>query len=143
MEPIMAKFKTRSPLVSRPLTETLKEQITALHGLEDEWLKARARGDATLSERLLDDAYRGSNSDGVIHSKVDFLNAMRSSANESAEGEHTDREIQIVGDVALSLGVATIRHSGRTNSFRYLRVYVKHGDEWRLLASQSTRLGKQ
>src|SRR5580765_5460306 len=119
MEPIMARSKNRSQVVSQPLTETLKEQIATLHGLEDEWLKERARGDATLSERLLDDAYRGSNSDGIIHSKADFLNAIRSAANESGEGEHSDREIQIVGDVALSRGIAIIRKAGRTHSFRY------------------------
>ncbi len=137
----MARSKNRSQVVSRPLTETLVEQIAALHGLEDEWLKERARGDATLSERLLDDDYRGSNSDGVIHSKTDFLNTIRSAANDSAEGEHSDQEIQIIGDVALSRGVATIRNAGRAHSFRYLRVFVRHHDQWRLLASQSTRLG--
>lgn len=137
----MARSKNRTQVVSRPLTETPKEHIAALHDLENEWLKARARGDATLSERLLDDAYRGSDSDGVIHSKADFLNAIRSAANESAEGEHSNREIQTVGDVVLSRGIATIRNGGRGHSFRYLRVFVKNGDEWRLLASQSTRLG--
>ena len=139
----MARSKNRTQIVSRPLTETPKEQIAALHDLENEWLKARARGDATMSERLLDDAYRGSDSDGVIHSKADFLNAIRSAANESAEGEHSDREIQTVGDVVLSRGIATIRNGGRAHSFRYLRVFVKNGDVWRLLASQSTRLGER
>jgi hypothetical protein len=139
----MARSKNRSQVVSHPLSESLKEQIAALHDLEDEWLQGRARGDATLSERLLDDAYRGSNSDGVIHSKADFLNAIRFAANESAEGGHSDWEIQIIGDVALSRGIANIRNGGRTHSFRYLRVYVRNGDEWRLLTSQSTRLGKR
>ena len=139
----MARSKNRSQVVSRPLTETLKDQIAVLHGLENEWLKARVQGDATLSERLLDDDYRGSNSDGIVHSKTDFLNAIRSASNQSAEGEHSDREIQIVGDVALSRGIATIRNGGRAHSFRYLRVFVKHGEEWRLLASQSTRLGQR
>jgi hypothetical protein len=111
-----------------------------LSRVEDEWLAARLRGETESTERLLDDAYQGATSDGLPQTKADFVRAIETSGTAATDSNQTERSIRVYGTVAVSSGVATLRSPDRANSFRYLRVFRKSGGEWRLIASQSTRL---
>lgn len=120
--------------------EDLEFQKKLLAGIEDDWLMARIRGEAESTERLLDDAYLGSTSDGMSQTKADFVRSVQSSRGPYAQGDHTSRQIQFSGDTAVSAGVVTMKSADRESRFRYLRVYRKLDGEWRLIASQSTRI---
>jgi hypothetical protein len=111
-----------------------------LSSIEDEWMAARLRGDTGLTERLLDEGYRGTTSDGLPQTKAEFVRTIELSRLTSMSADHTDRNIGVHGDVAVSSGLATLRALDRQHSFRYLRVYRKSRGEWRLIASQSTRV---
>lgn len=109
-----------------------------LQGIEDEWLAERIRGESESTQRLLDDDYQGSTSSGAPQTKADFVNAVNSARRDFENYLHTERNIKIHGDTAISTGVATLRASDRLHSFRYLRVFLRKHGEWRLIASQST-----
>jgi hypothetical protein len=113
---------------------------TLLSSLEEEWMASRLRGEAESTERLLDDSYRGGTPDGLAQTKAVFLQKIASSQQTASNADHTDRSIQVYGDVAISTGVATLCSPDRSHSFRYLRVFQKRGGEWRLIAAQSARL---
>jgi hypothetical protein len=107
---------------------------------EEEWMASRLRGEAETTERLLDENYRGTASDGRSQTKDDFVRAVASSQDAAISADHAERNIQIYGDIAVSTGIVELKSSDRVHSFRYLRVFRKTENEWRLLASQSTRL---
>lgn len=107
---------------------------------EEEWMASRLRGEAGPTERLLDENYHGTMSDGESQTKEDFVRAVVSSPAAVTSAAHTDQYIQIYGDIAVSTGIVELISPDRVHAFRYLRVFRKTGSEWRLLASQSTRL---
>jgi len=136
----MARGRSRKQDSAERSEEELEVDRTLLSKIEDDWLRARISGDAELTQWLLDDGYQGGTSDGLAQTKADFVRFVESSPGACTSGDHTERDIQIHGDTAVSTGVVTMRSAGRENPFRYLRVYRKRDGEWRLIASQSTRL---
>jgi hypothetical protein len=109
---------------------------------EEEWMASRLRGEAGLTESLLDEKYRGTTSDGRSQTKEEFVRAVASSPAAGTRADHTERTIQIYGDFGLSTGVVELNFPERVHAFRYLRVFRKTDGEWRLLVSQSTRLSE-
>jgi ketosteroid isomerase-like protein len=110
---------------------------TVISGIEDEWVKARLKGNVSYSEDLLHQSYKGVTSAGTSHTKVEFLTFLQkpiSSLNLS------ERSIQAFGDVAVSLGLASSKRGMRIHSYRYLRVYHMAAGKWRLVSSQSTKV---
>ena len=138
----MARVRSRKQGGEKISEEDQELDRALLSKIEDEWLTARIRGDAESTQRLLDDTYQGCTSDGLAQTKAEFVRFVELSRVPYTHGDHTERKIHTHGDTAVSAGVATLKSSDRENSFRYLRVYRKHGGEWRLIASQSTRLRK-
>jgi hypothetical protein len=130
----MARLPKETNSVDQQSSQALLSRI------EDDWMAARVRGETESTERLLDDTYQGSTSDGVPQSKEDFVQSVASSRRTFTTGEHTERSIRVYKDVAVSMGIATLRSPDCQNSFRYLRVFRKSRDEWHLIASQSTRI---
>jgi|SRR5215469_2890327 len=132
--------KSRKKHREEPPRENRANDEALLTALEDEWLASRLRGDLESTERLLDERYQGHTSDGLAQNKEDFLRSVQSSGSRYAESEQTDRTLRVLGDAAVSTGVVTLRSPEKFHSFRYLRVFSKNSGEWRLVASQATRL---
>jgi len=132
--------RSRKSDVERASEEAREHNRERLAALEDEWLSARLRLDVDAAAQLVDESYEGGTSDGAVHTKADFLSAIGASSGRFDEAAHSDRRIRIDGDVALSSGVARFQAGDRRHAFRYLRVYRLINDEWRLVASQSTRV---
>jgi hypothetical protein len=132
--------KSRKKNREEPPRENLPNDEALLTAMEDEWLVSRLRGETDVIERLIDERYQGHTSDGVVQTKADFVRVIQSPGTRYAEGEQTDRAIRVLGDAAVSTGVVNLRLPDKSHSFRYLRVFYKHNGEWRLIASQATRL---
>jgi hypothetical protein len=113
---------------------------TLLRQIEDEWLGARLRGEIEATQRLLDDSYEGTTSSGVVQTKTEFIKSLQLSRMLFTDAEHTVRNIRVHGNLAISTGTATLRSADRENTFRYIRVFLKNGGEWHLIASQATGL---
>ena len=120
--------------------ENKSDEITLLSQTEDAWMTARLQGKAKIVDQLVDDAYRGATSHGLPQTKKEFLEAVVSSAGAFTQYVHSERTIDVLGNVAISTGVATLTSPRRRHSFRYLRVFSKHKGKWKVIASQSTPL---
>jgi len=121
-------------------TEDKSSEITLLSQTEDAWMAARLLGKSKIVEQLVDDGYRGSTSHGLPQTKKEFIQSVESSAGVFTHYVHSERAIDVVGNVAISTGVATLTSPKRRHSFRYLRVFAKNKGKWKLIASQSTPL---
>jgi hypothetical protein len=119
-------------------TEDRTAVAALLSQTEDSWMAARLLGKKNTVEELIDDAYRGATSRGVAQAKRDLVDSVESSKGAFTECIHSERAIDLVGNVAVSTGVATLTSPNRQHSYRYLRVYAKSLGKWRLIASQST-----
>ena len=56
----------------------------------------------------------------------------------AGKAEMTDRKVRIYGDTAVSTGFVT--GVAGADKVRYIRVYVKRNNKWRLVAGQGTRV---
>jgi Domain of unknown function (DUF4440) len=117
-----------------------KSDIALLSQTEDAWMAARLLGKSKIVENLIDDGYRGATSRGLPQTKKEFLQAMEASMGVFTHCVHSERAIDLVGNVAISTGVATLSSPTRRHAFRYLRVFAKNKGKWKLIASQSTPL---
>jgi hypothetical protein len=119
-------------------TEDRTAEIALLSQTEDAWMAARLLGKKKIVEQLVDDTYRGATTHGVAQTKKDLVDSVDSSSGSFNECVHSERAIDLVGNVAISTGVATLTSPKRRHTYRYLRVYSKSRGKWRLIASQST-----
>jgi Domain of unknown function (DUF4440) len=119
-------------------TEDKASETALLLQMEDAWMAARLLGKSQIVEQLVDNEYRGATSRGIPQKKNELVNSAESSAVDFAQYAHSERVIELLGNVAISTGVATLSSPKRHHSFRYLRVFSKTRGKWRLIASQST-----
>src|SRR5215510_16593748 len=106
--------------------------------IEDQWVQSRAAKDPTVSKELLADDYLGANPTGQAQTKQQFIDAVTAGTLFAGKAEMMDRKVRIYGDTAVSTGV----HTGAVGAdkVRYIRVFVKRNNKWRLVASQGTRV---
>jgi len=106
--------------------------------IEDQWVQSRAAKDPTVSKELLADDYLGANPTGQAQTKQQFIDAVTAGALFAGKAEMMDRKVRIYGDTAVSTGFVT--GVVGVEKSRYIRVYVKRNNKWRLVASQGTRV---
>jgi len=106
--------------------------------LEDQWVQSRATKDPTVSKELLADDYLGATPTGQAMNKQQFIDAVTAGTLFAGKAEQTDRKVRIYGDTAVSTGF----HTGAVGAdkVRYIRVFVKRNNKWRLVAGQGTRV---
>jgi hypothetical protein len=143
----MAKERAWKQATAKTSTENPKAPVenqgamrAALRKIEDDWMASRLRGDAEPSKKLLDESYVGATSRGAAQTRAAFLKSIEAGPGQFTGHIHSERKIAFRGDVAISTGVATLSSHSRLHSFRYLRVFLRTGGEWSLIASQSTPL---
>src|SRR5262245_30412076 len=106
--------------------------------LEDQWVQSRATKDPTMTGDLLSDDYLGASVTGQAMNKQQHIDAVTAGTLFAGKAEQTDRKVRIYGDTAVSTGVVTGVVGG--NKVRYIRVFVKRNNKWRLVAAQGTRI---
>jgi hypothetical protein len=106
--------------------------------IEDQWVQSRATKDPTMAKDLLSDDYLGANLTGQAMNKQQTIDGITAGTLFAGKAEMTDRKVRIYGDTAVSTGVVT-GVVGMDKS-RYIRVYVKRNNKWRLVAAQGTRV---
>jgi ketosteroid isomerase-like protein len=116
----------------------IREQMRELY-------RAFREHDLATLERVLADDFTFSDPAGPVVSKRQWLAeiAMGNLVFESVEAG--DIVFKHLGDRALVEGEATLRarytESNYTGVFRYLGVYARYGEEWRLLLTSAHRIG--
>jgi hypothetical protein len=134
--------KSKKQRRAQPARESKVGDEALLAAIEDEWLASRVRGELESSDRLLDESFYGSTSDGTMQTKPEFLRAIQSRGSHFSESGQSERAVRVFGDTAVSTGVVTLISPARNHAFRYLRVFRKSAGEWRLVTAQATRLKK-
>jgi hypothetical protein len=86
----------------------------------------------------LTDDYLGANVTGQALTKQQQIDGIMAGTLFSGKAEQTDRKVRIYGDTAVSTGVVTGVIGG--DKVRYIRVFVKRNNKWRLVAAQGTRI---
>ena len=106
--------------------------------LEDQWIESRATKDPASTKALLADDYFGGGLDGQAQTKQQFIDLVTSGQFAGGKTQQTDRKVRIYGDTAVSTGIVT--GVAGADKVRYIRVFVKRNNKWRLVASQGTRV---
>jgi ketosteroid isomerase-like protein len=113
--------------------------------LEDSWRNAVMRRDVQAMETLLSDDYIGITSSGMIQSKQQTLDNLRSGVLHFTELAATDRKVRFYGKTAVVTSKAEVKGSSGdgdiSGSFRYTRVYVKdEHNAWRIVSFEASRI---
>src|SRR5262249_32952996 len=106
--------------------------------IEDQWVQSRATKDPTMAKDLLSDDYLGANLTGQTMNKQQTIDGITAGTLFAGKAEMTDRKVRIYRDTAVSTGVVT--GVVGVDKSRYIRVYVKRNNKWRMVASQGTRV---
>jgi hypothetical protein len=116
--------------------EVLKTDNARIH--------ARAIGDVATLTRIYADDYVLITAEGVVRSKRDQIDELRSDKLHFAPLVPTERTVRLFGNVALvtSRDPAGIVRNGQEigGDLRMVRVYVGRLGRWQLVSAQATRL---
>jgi hypothetical protein len=115
-----------------------EDETTKIMKMEDQWVQSRATKDPTMAKDLLSDDFLGANITGQAMNKQQTIDGVTAGTLFAGKAEQTDRKVRIYGDTAVSTGVVT--GNVGAGKVRYIRVYVKRNNKWRLVAAQGTRI---
>jgi uncharacterized protein (TIGR02246 family) len=108
-----------------------------------EYRAALLDADITKLAKLWTDDYTFTNGRGMFLTRADRLNNIKTGATELTSIKETGREVRFYGDdTAIITGKVTLKakYSGQpsTGDYRYLNVWLKRGDRWKMAANQVT-----
>jgi ketosteroid isomerase-like protein len=107
-------------------------------------ISALIHADRPALDAVLADELSYGHSDGRVQTKAELLVALEGGAVTYQSYDGPSPVVRVHGNVATLSGTAELRATARGTRMqlwiRYLAVYVKHGDAWRLTDYQSTRL---
>jgi ketosteroid isomerase-like protein len=107
--------------------------------LNAQYVAAALAGDVEWYRKMLADEFVCIDSDGSVLDKAAFLR-MTAEPPELAEYRLNDVDVRFYGDVALVRCTGHwIARSGQPGVSRYVDVYVRDGDGWKVVSAQITR----
>ncbi|MGA9343404.1 MAG: nuclear transport factor 2 family protein, partial [Rhodanobacteraceae bacterium] len=114
-----------------------------LQRLNEEYVKASLAGDVEWYRAHLAYEFVCIESDGSLLDKEAFLR-LTAKGSDLSEYRLDNVGVQFYGDVALvrAAGSWTTK-SGATGSSRYVDVYTRCGDDWKVVSAQVTRPAKE
>ena len=115
--------------------------------LEDEWRSAVLTGDVRTMNSLLADDYVAITPNGMLQSREDTLQNLRSGRVRFTALSITDRKVRFYGSTAVVTSLATIQGIGPegpvSGDFRYTRVYVRNPQGlWKIVSFEASRVGE-
>jgi ketosteroid isomerase-like protein len=137
----MAQAKPGMPRAQR------HESRHEIDQLEQTWRDALIHGNVQAMDGLLADDYIAITSNGMLQSKAQALENMRSGNLRFKSIEFSDRKVRFYGQTALVTSRAEVSgvapEGGVTGSYRYTRVYVRdeHGG-WKIVSFEASRISE-
>jgi ketosteroid isomerase-like protein len=111
---------------------------------DDRRFEAMRKGDWAALDAALADDLTYVHSSARVESKAEHLANLRAGTPQYRGIAPRDRRARVHGTIAIVNGVSEmhVENAGKEQRFtiRYLAVYAKAGEQWRMLAWQSTRL---
>src|SRR5262249_21450717 len=112
--------------------------------LEQQWEDALLKSDVAALERIYDDSLIYTHSSGSVDNKSAYVGNIKSGATKYESMKRDDVKVSVYGNTALVTGHWEVHVLSRGNKIdtnaRYLHVYVKQKDGWKMVAHQATRI---
>jgi ketosteroid isomerase-like protein len=112
-----------------------------------EYADALTKRDTAMLEKIWADDYVFINPRGELVTKAQRLDNVKTGKTEFKAIDPQQEQIRVHGNVAVDVGRVRLegtRYSGQESSgdYRYMNVWVKQGNEWRMAANQITLIQK-
>jgi hypothetical protein len=132
-------------LTSSMAMATPGREVEAVKAMELRRFAVTTAGDYDTLETLLGDDLTYAHSSGVLDSKPQFMESLRSGRVRYQSIEPADLQIRILGTTAVIHGKAKVsllinKAETKTLDLRFTDVWVKRKGRWQMVAWQSTRL---
>jgi ketosteroid isomerase-like protein len=115
-----------------------------LNQLEESRYAALIAGDWQALDALLADEFFYNTGTGASLTKSAFIEYMKSGAAVVKKAVREDSRVRVYGDAALVTGIAhvdvTVKGEEKTLHSRYLHVWTRQNQSWKLVARQATYL---
>jgi len=112
--------------------------------LEQQWEDALIKSDVAALERIYDDSLIYTHSSGGVDNKSAYVDAIKSGVTKYQSMKRDDIKVNVYGNTALVTCHWEVHVLARGNKIdtnaRYLHVYVKQRDGWKMVAHQATRI---
>lgn len=122
----------------------MADNAPAVMELDRKRMRAMGEKDVAILRRLIADDLIYVHSSARVDTKGSLIGAMESGATVYSAVEPSDVTAQDFGDAVVLTGVAAISvtSGGKPMSFRvrFMDVWAKRGNDWQMVAWQSTRL---
>jgi ketosteroid isomerase-like protein len=119
-------------------------QEPEVRAAERAWAKAVTTNDAAGLQKLLGDQLIYAHSTGVVDTKSDYISKIMSGRQKYEGVEHQDMTVRLYGTTAVVHARAHmwgVNQSGKFDDrLMMLHVWLKSGNQWRLVAHQTTKL---
>src|SRR5215468_6309959 len=120
--------------------------IQAVLKLEQQWEDALLKSDVAALEKIYDDSLVYTHSSGAVDNKSVYVGNIKSGAAKYESMKRDDIKVRVYGDTALvnchwEVHVMSNGNKIDTNA-RYLHVYVKQKDGWKMVSHQATRIAQ-
>jgi len=114
--------------------------------LEQQWEDALIKSDAAALEKLYDDSMIYTHSSGSVDNKSAYIGNIKSGATKYQSMKRDDIKVSVYGNTALVTCHWEVHVLARGNKIdtdaRYIHVYVKQKDGWKMVAHQATRIAQ-
>ncbi len=125
---------------------TAMDEVNAREGqllqLNEQYVRASLRGDVEWYRSHLADEFVCIDSDGSVHFKEAFLR-LTALGSDVVEYRLDYIDVRFYGEVALVRASGSWRtKTGTAGISRYLDVYVRFGEDWKVVSAQITRPAK-
>jgi ketosteroid isomerase-like protein len=131
-------------LTSAQEKKTSNSVEAAVLNAEQRWEEALTKADAAALENLYDDTLVYTHSNGKVDNKSSYISAIKAGATKYESMKRDDIKVNVYGDAAVvtchwEVHIASNGNKVDMNA-RYLHVYIRHKDGWKLVAHESTRI---
>ena len=112
--------------------------------LEQQWEDALLKSDVAALDKLYDESMVYTHSSGAVDNKSTYIGNIKSGATKYESMKRDDIKVSVYGNTALVTCHWEVHVLNRENKIdtnaRYLHVYVKQKDGWKMVAHQATRI---
>jgi ketosteroid isomerase-like protein len=114
--------------------------------LEQQWEDALVNSDVAALEKIYDDGLTYTHSSGAVDNKSVYVGNIKSGVTKYQSMKRDDIKVSVYGNAALVTCHWEVHVLNRGNKIdtnaRYIHVYVKQKDGWKMVAHQSTRIAQ-
>ncbi len=130
--------------VAQTQTQSVEQELIKL---ENAWGEAFYRRDIDFGDRFLADDYMGTEEKGIVMTKAQELEDLRSGVHLSTSGVQDDIRVRVYGDAAVVTGRTTVKgqYQGKefTSRYRWTHTFIRRDARWQCVASHISRISQK